>query len=500
MNLIIKIAWRNILRHRGKSIIIGVILFLGAFVMTIGNGVISGMDRGLQKNIVEGFTGDLIIAATTQESDNVFLEFMGKAIDPIYNYPSIDSMLKTILIVKSWLPIGKNTAMVLNEDGGMPDFVFVLGVDFAKYKAFFGENLKVIEGTFPMSNGPAVLVPTGWRKQFFNFSNIWFTCPTCSLDTALLPPDSKTTLDDIAIKHSVVYMGMNSDNSTTDVRTEVAGVVKYQALNTIFGNFPILDIESYRSCLGYLRADDASVVLSEAEKHLLALDDPTALFGAEPPKASSDAPVAKTLAIASPVKPVDINTGVYNLVLVKLIPGQNLDASVKKITESGKKIGVRAVSWKKATGLVGSIAVVIKAALFLFVMFLFFVAIIIIVNTLSMAALERTSEIGMMRAVGAKKSFIGRMFFAETGMLSFVFGGIGIVSGFIAIQIVSLLHWTTDNDMLQLLYGGDTFRPFLSLGDIGITILQLALVTLIAVLYPLSVARRITPLDAISRD
>jgi len=29
MNLIIKIAWRNILRHKGKSVIIGVILFLG---------------------------------------------------------------------------------------------------------------------------------------------------------------------------------------------------------------------------------------------------------------------------------------------------------------------------------------------------------------------------------------------------------------------------------------------------------------------------------------
>ena len=67
MNLIIKISWRNIMRHKGKSIVIGVILFLGALLMTVGNGVISGMDRGMQKNIVEGFTGDALIISEKQE-------------------------------------------------------------------------------------------------------------------------------------------------------------------------------------------------------------------------------------------------------------------------------------------------------------------------------------------------------------------------------------------------------------------------------------------------
>ena len=71
MRLIIKIAWRNILRHKGKSIVIGIILFLGSLIMTFGNGVISGMERGLEKNIVQGFTGDIVIISDRQESDNV---------------------------------------------------------------------------------------------------------------------------------------------------------------------------------------------------------------------------------------------------------------------------------------------------------------------------------------------------------------------------------------------------------------------------------------------
>jgi hypothetical protein len=54
--------------------------------------------------------------------------------------------------------------------------------------------------------------------------------------------------------------------------------------------------------------------------------------------------------------------------------------------------------------------------------------------------------------------------------------------------------------MIQLLFGGDTFQPFLSAGDISLVIIQLLIVTGIAVLYPVKVARGITPLDAISRD
>ena len=92
------------------------------------------------------------------------------------------------------------------------------------------------------------------------------------------------------------------------------------------------------------------------------------------------------------------------------------------------------------------------------------------------------------------------MFFWETAMLSFVFGGTGIAAGYIIVNVLALCKFTTDNDMVQLLYGGDTFHPFLSGGDIFLAVFQLAIVTLIAVIYPMLVARSITPLDAITRE
>jgi putative ABC transport system permease protein len=193
---------------------------------------------------------------------------------------------------------------------------------------------------------------------------------------------------------------------------------------------------------------------------------------------------------------------VYNIVFVKLKGGVSYRYALANLNRAlaEANTGVRAVTWNRASGPIGSMAIIIKGALFVFVTVLFFVAVIIIINTLTMAALERTSELGMMRAIGARKSFIGGMFIGETGILSAVFGGAGIAAGIIVVKLIPLFKITTSNDMVQLLYGGDIFRPVLMLPDIGLTVLQLVFVTVVAALYPVAVARGITPLDAISRD
>jgi len=134
------------------------------------------------------------------------------------------------------------------------------------------------------------------------------------------------------------------------------------------------------------------------------------------------------------------------------------------------------------------------------VVLLFFVAIIIIMNTLSMNALERTEEFGMMRAVGARKSFITKMFLAETFSLSFIFGGIGIMVGIIVTWIIRPLQISSGgNEIFELLFGGEVFRPSLGFAGLVTGVVGLAVVTVLAVIYPVVVARKITPLDAINR-
>ena len=148
-----------------------------------------------------------------------------------------------------------------------------------------------------------------------------------------------------------------------------------------------------------------------------------------------------------------------------------------------------------------AIATMTQGALHVFVLLIFFVAIIIIMNTLSMAAIERAAEIGMMRAIGARKGFISKMFFAETALLAFFFGGLGMLAGVFGIQIVNALRISTaGNEMLNLLFSADTVQPMASWWGLAFGVFEIGVVTLLAMIYPTRVATKITPLEAISRD
>jgi len=60
-----------------------------------------------------------------------------------------------------------------------------------------------------------------------------------------------------------------------------------------------------------------------------------------------------------------------------------------------------------------------------------------IANTMFMAVLERYSEIGILKAVGAREPDILRIFLFESGTIGIVGGAIGILVGMVLIQILS---------------------------------------------------------------
>lgn len=502
MKLVLTIAWRNILRHKGKSLVIGVILFTGALLMTVGNGVIAGMARGVEKNIIDGFMGDVVLMSDEQKSDNILLNLMGASIEPVHTYKIIREVLRAQPYVAKWLPAGKNLAMILNENDATPMALYLIGADLAAYREMFPDNFTVIEGTYPSGAGRALLMPNFQRGEIYNYSNTWFLSETGGVVKENLKKEALEELATLRLSSSIVLMGMASGiNSTTDIRFPIKGVIKYGALDQIFGHFAIVDLESYRECLGYLTAADMAAQVPQEEKKLLALEGESldSLFGEE---LLAEAPGAAPKAPAAAAPAVSIEDGAYNLVFIKLRPGVNSGDAIERLNAALTAAGVkvRAVPWNKASGPIGGMALIIGGALFIFVMLLFSVAVIIIVNTLTMSALERAPELGMMRAVGAQKPFIAGMFLGETAILSSLFGGLGIALGVIAVRVIPLLKISTNNDMLQLLYGGNIFSPILSLSAIALTILQLAAVTVIAALYPMRVAARITPLDAVTRD
>jgi putative ABC transport system permease protein len=200
---------------------------------------------------------------------------------------------------------------------------------------------------------------------------------------------------------------------------------------------------------------------------------------------------------------MNLEDGAFSMVLLKLKPGTTAKEACSRLNRAltAAQLPVVARPWQVTLGEIADVMVIMQGLLFLFVIFIFFVAVIIIMNTLSMAALERSAEIGMMRAIGARKGFINRMFLLETFQIAFVTGGIGIIGGILLAWIVGALHISVaQSEYLSMLVGGDTIRPVVTMVGVILGIIQLLIVTILATLYPVRVASTITPLEAITRD
>lgn len=491
--LIWRLAWRNLWRHRGRSIVVGGILFLGALLLTFGNGVVSGMEQGLRKQVVETFTGDVVVASAKQQDDNVFISMMGKEIEPLYRISAVQAAIDSQPWVKASLPIGKNMAMALHESEGNPGYIFLLGVDFAKWSAFFPGSFDVKAGKLPGPGEPGLVLPTGAIEQLHQTMGQAFL-PEGVFDTSLLPEKARR-IPSSSIRREIVLMGFSNSMAASDLRMDVHAVGRFRALNTIWGHFALADIESYRSVQGYLRQDEKAVELSDDQKNVMASDDLDALLSGD--VAAVD-PAKATAVDSSDDDGVD---PIWNLVLVKL-RGESAEDGAARLDSvfKARDLPARAMPWHQAVGVIGSLALLIRGALLGFVGLLFVVAGIVIANTLAMSALERTTEIGMMRAVGATRAFIGRLMLSETAVLAAVFGGLGVLLGVALVAVVPLLGITTDNDLLQMMYGGEVFHPLLRPQDVLSCFLELGLVVALASLYPAKLAASITPLDAIARE
>jgi putative ABC transport system permease protein len=105
-----------------------------------------------------------------------------------------------------------------------------------------------------------------------------------------------------------------------------------------------------------------------------------------------------------------------------------------------------------------------------------------IMNIMLANILERTREIGLRRAVGARQSDIVRQFVVEAIMISFVGGTVGIVSGFGMSRLIALLAgWSTIVTAPSILLA---FLVSISVG-------------LIFGIYPAMKAARLDPVEAI---
>ncbi len=505
---------------------IGVIIFLGAFLMTVGNAVIEGAKEGLAENMVHRFTGHLLLKAANEKKDEVLFG-VPSSLKVIPDYPSIKALLEQQDFVEGFVPMTRGLAMILNPDGDS-DQTFIFGVNFEDYQRTFKNNILSVEGGLLSNGGRGILITEFMRERLYDNNKFWIVPEGMSVEQTVLLADAETQAERDVSKPEVlaeaknryeqgklktvndlIILGFSSSSLGSDILVPVKGIIKFQSLNKVWQEVSFMDIESYRESFGHISAANNAVELTEQQEIILQTDSMDDLFGEsdviQETELQTEGYDLEAMQQQTERAAVEVNTdqGAYNLVAVKLQPGLDMLEMQTRLQQILDEAGaqVTVLTWKTAVGQVAELATITQGALFVFVLFIFFVAIIVIMNTLSMAALERIAEIGMMRAIGAQKAFISKMFLSETFILAFIFGGIGMAAGVIVSLILSGMGISvTNNELLSLLFGGDTFNPLIKGPELVSGVIQLGIVTVLAVLYPLLIARKITPLEAISRD
>ena len=145
--------------------------------------------------------------------------------------------------------------------------------------------------------------------------------------------------------------------------------------------------------------------------------------------------------------------------------------------------------------LMSSITTVLNAITYVLIAF---VAISLVVSSIMIgiityiSVLERTKEIGILRAIGASKRDVGRVFNAETLIVGFVAGAIGIGATLLLNQIVNriLFHFTAIPNL----------KAILPVGGAVILVLISMLLTFIAGLLPSGFAAKKNPVEALRSE
>ena len=306
------------------------------------------------------------------------------------------------------------------------------------------------------------------------------------------------------------------------VPVKVYGTFRFRSLDRspLAGGFCVMDIMTFRDLYGYMTEEKrkeqkkirASIGIKDVKREdAESMFDGEDLEGDEKEEAFDEAGEVDLSAggkryTAEVHKRVYSKKELYGGVVVNaavmLKDRDKLDRSLAAIRAAIKKenLGVKAVGWRKASGIVGQLITVVRLVLYGAVFIIFVVALIIVNNSLLMSTMERTREIGTMRAIGAQRGFVMRMFLCETGVLSLVFGGVGALVGVLIMTLLQAKGIPAVADFFVFLFAGPRLHPQLQPQHLAFAMGVIALVALLSTWYPAWIATRITPREAMEKE
>jgi hypothetical protein len=334
------------------------------------------------------------------------------------------------------------------------------------------------------------------------------------------------TLYRVRVGDTLTIKGFTKSGYVQSVNLRVYGTFAFEGLEEshLAGSLNLMDLVSFRELYGFSTADRAKEIAAlkaragfkeidrdKVEAELFGGDtgDGTQAAAAALPGRDADAALRglagrskRQQLVDQSYDPAQLEQGVVLNAAVIVKDPRRIRQTIQDIEAAGGKAGLslRAIDWKKASGLVGQFVTMIRAVLYVSVLIIFAVALVIINNALVMATLERIAEIGTLRAVGAQRRFLLGMLVVETLAVGALFGGIGAVLGVGVITLMHMIGLPATNDTLYFLFSGPRLHPGLAPMNIAIALFIVLVVSAVSSIYPGLLAMRVSPRQAMQSD
>lgn len=499
MAVIFRMAFRNIREHASKSLIVGTLLALGAMILVTGIAFINASEAGIRATFSDVYTGDVFISGISTEGPVSLFGVTspgGLAATPtIPEYPKVLEIVRSMPHIAGHSSLATGFGTIVRGDEAPPPgakkssvkpqdrFLFLFGIDPATYWNLFSE-VEVIEGDRLKPGVQGLMIS---QTQLRNFSD-WLGRP-------------------LGIGDRILVQGFSSFGMRLR-ELPIVGIYRLKEQGTAPEQMAYIDIESLRVMSGMTIGANEAITLRPEETQMLSMDNADALFEEDVVVQQSASgsidvnAIAEAISKSAQPEVLKADEGAWQFIVAKTDSPRNAKRTIAALNAEFTRQGlaVTAGDWQKAAGPYGQSVDVVRIVFAAAIIILSIVAIIIIMNTFVISVIERTSEIGTMRAIGAGKGFIRGLFASEALTLSLVSASIGSVFGVILSAVLRAMRIEATNQFFLVLFGGRYMNPIVRPANIVFAIAAMVAVGFLAHLYPVTVALRIQPVRAMQEE
>lgn len=486
--MIFKIAWRNLLEYRTKTLIIGILVAFGVSILVIGNSILESITKGMEASFVENFTGDLIVRNESDEAVG-FIGGFGAAPPALAGFTDVEAYLQKQDGVVATTPLLTGSASLSKNDETLA-FASLWGVQPSSYFEMFPDKFILTEGELLKDGEAGILLPQALIDEVLEEQGV-----------------------ELRVGETILLSGQNDTTGTKIREVKVRGIGYYENSAGLLDLISLVDANTLRSLTGLTAvspnvpdaapitaasdaaASDASRGASPNGDDLFGDSLVTEIEGAQEAAEINFENILGDTSVRN--RYLTLDNQAWHFLLLDLGDASPDEITAGLSTLNGTELVVE--NWRWGAGLVAELAFTLRTILNVVILVIAVVAVIIITNTLLLSIMERMGEIGTIRAMGGQKGFVRRLITTEVLTITLLFGLVGVAFGGLTIGLLNVLGLPASNVFLQILFGSSVLKPVLSISALYLSVIAVTVIGVVASLYPTSVALGVSPVRAMQK-